>query len=281
MHLAQELVSGQRHLASLPDLYYKVRQALADPNIAISRLAGLISVDPALSGTLLQIANSAYYGFPRRIETLTRAISLIGLNHVSEVVLAGTLATAFQGIRPQRMDMRRFWRGSIRRALLNRQFARHLGLQDPERGFITGLLSDTGHLVMYHAVPDLMGIVLDMPAADRNMLAANERAIVGCDYCEVGAALAGVWHLPAHLARVIGAQLDPLTADELAEEAARLCLAVSIAELLETGATISASSPMLHEEAPELSGVDLALLPLFAEHCEAQLDSVLSSLGLH
>lgn len=281
MHLAQELVAGQHQLASLPDLYYKIREALNNPNIGISELAEVISIDPSLSATLLQMANSAFYGFPRKIETLSRAISLIGFDQVGEVILAGTLASAFHGIRPQRMDMHRFWCGSIRRALLNRQFARNLRLHDPERSFITGLLSDMGHLVMYHAVPDLMGIVLEMPVNGLGELAEKERSIIGCDFCEVGAALATKWHLPANIGAAIGAQLDPMQAGELTEDAARLSLAVSVAEVLAAGESVSAGCTLVHEDAAMLSGVDLALLPVFAEHCEEQLESVMRSLGLH
>ncbi|KAF7598524.1 MAG: hypothetical protein CGU29_12320 [Candidatus Dactylopiibacterium carminicum] len=281
MRLAQELVAGQKHLATLPDLYYKLRQALADPEVRVSELARLIENDPSLTATLLQVANSAFYGFPRRIETVSRAISLIGLDQVGEIVLTATLAGAFHGIRPRRMDMDRFWRGSIRRALMCRQFARHLGAREAERAFVIGLLSDMGHLVMYHAVPDLMGIVLDMGQENLNELAEKERSIVGCDFAEVGAALCSSWHLPEHIGQVIGAQLDPLSAPEgLHEEAARLNLAISVTELLARGETVTAGISVLDEDAPELSGVDLALLPVLAEHCEAQLDSVLRSLGL-
>lgn len=281
MPLAQELVASQDHLASLPDLYYKIRKALANPEIRVAELAELIANDPSLAGTLLHIANSAFYGFPRKIETLSRAISLIGLEQVGEIVLAGTLAAAFHGIRPQRMDMPRFWRGSIRRALLCREFARHLGDRDAERSFIVGLLSDMGHLVMYHTVPDLMGIVLEMPACDLQELAENERKIIGCDFSEVAAALSAAWQLPASIGTVLGSQLHPAQAGEMADSAARLNLAMAMADAIEHEQLVTAACPLLDPDAATLSGVDLTLLPVFAEHCEAQLESVMHSLGLN
>ncbi|MBS1209944.1 MAG: hypothetical protein H6R19_2342 [Proteobacteria bacterium] len=280
MRLAQELVASQKHLASLPDLYYKVRQALLDQELDIGDLADLIASDPSLTGALLRIANSAFYGFPRKIETLSRAISLIGLNQVSDIVLASTLAAAFHGIRPQRMDMGRFWRGSIRRALLCRQFSRSLAERDTERAFVIGLLSDMGHLVMYHAVPDLMGIVLDTAGNGLLAQAEKERNIIGCDFSEVGAALCVAWQLPASIGAIIGCQLVPEQGGEHAAEAARLNLAISAAECLERGETAGAACPLLSEAAPDLSGVDLALMPVFGEHCESQLESVMASLGL-
>lgn len=280
MRLAQELVTNLGNLSSLPNLYYKVRQALLDPNLTIGDLTDLISADPALTASLLRIANSAFYGFPRKIETLSRAISLIGLDQVGDIVLTSSLTATFQGIRPQRMDMNRFWHGSIRRALLCRQFCRNLGEPDAERAFILGLLSDMGHLVMYHAVPDLMGIVLDTSSENLREQAVKERSTIGCDFSEVGAALCVSWQLPDSVGIIIGNQLTPQLAAELAPEAARLNLAIAVAEALYRKETITAACPLLYEEAPDLGGVDLALMPVFAEHCEAQLDSVLSSLGL-
>lgn len=280
MRLAQELVASQEHLASLPDLYYKIRQALIDQELDIGDLADLIASDPSLTASLLRMANSAFYGFPRKIETLSRAISLIGLDQVGEIVLASTLATAFQGIRPHRMDMGRFWRGSIRRALMCRQFSRSLGERDAERAFVIGLLSDMGHLVMYHAVPDLMGIVLDTAGEGILAQAEKERSIVGCDYSEVGAALCAAWQLPAGIGTIIGCQLTPELGGEHAAEAARLNLAISAAECLERGEATGAACPMLSDNAPDLAGVDLALMPVFGEHCESQLESVMGSLGL-
>lgn len=280
MGIAEDLVSNQRFLASLPTHYYKVREALADPEVSVQHLTDLITTDPSLTVAVLRIANSAFYGFPRKIETLSRAISLIGLEQLGNIVLASTLASTFHGIRPQQMDMARFWRGSIRRALLCRSIARHLEDRDAERFFVLGLLADMGHLVLYQAQPDLEAIVLDRSAHSLNDIALEERNLLGCDFTEVGAALILHWQLPESMARIVRYQLCPPLAGEFAPEAARLNLAISIAEALERAEPITASCPTLDQDDPELSGVDLTLLPLFAEECESQLESVTASLGL-
>lgn len=280
MGIAEELVSRQKVLASLPTHYYKVREALSDPEVSVQLLTDLISTDPSLTASVLRIANSAFYGFPRKIETLSRAISLIGLEQLGNIVLASTLASTFQGIRPQQMDMARYWRGSVRRALLCRSIARHMEMRDAERFFVLGLLSDVGHLVIYQAQPDLEAIVLDRSSGSLLEVAAQERSMMGCDFTEVGAALIAQWKLPESLARVVRHQLAPRLAEELVAEAARLNQAISIAEALERGEAITASCSALDPEVPELAGIDLTLLPLFAEECESQLESVTGSLGL-
>jgi HD-like signal output (HDOD) protein len=137
-----------------------------------------------------------------------------------------------------------------------------------------------GHLVMYQAVPDLMGIVLDTAGEDLLEQVEKERSIVGCDYTEVGAALCAAWQLPISVGSVIGNQLTPDQAGPLAPEAARLNLAISIAAVLERKESVTAACPLLFESAADLGQIDLAMLPVFAEHCEAQLESVMGSLGL-
>lgn len=280
MPVAQELVASLDKLASLPTLYYRIREELDDPDVSINALSELIANDPALAGSLLRLANSAFYGFPRKIETLTRAISLIGLNQVGEIVLASVLAASFGGIRPQHMDMARFWRGSVLRALLSRALAHRHGDREPERLFVVGLLSDLGHLVMYQAVPDLMGILLDMPAASLEARAEQERATVGCDYAEVGAALTVSWRLPISFGVIVGAQLSPPLAGEYAADAALLNIAIHVANCLDDGLPVTAETIRCHEEAFELAGLDPEVLPAVIEQATGQLELVLTTLGL-
>lgn len=280
MGIAEELVSKQQYLPTLPKLYYKVRDALSDPEVSLQLLEDLITSDPSLAASVLRIANSAFYGFPRKIETLSRAISLIGLSQLGNIVLTTSLTTSFQGIRPQSMDMARFWRGSIRRALLCRSIARHSNEYESERLFVLGLISDMGHLVLYQAQPDLEAIILDRSVNTLNDIAWEERNLLGCDFAELGAALVNRWQLPANMARIIRYQLQVKGADDLAQDAACLNLAVSMAEALERGEPITAATPALDPDAPETSCLDLTLMPLFAEECESQLESVMVSLGL-
>lgn len=280
MPVAQELVASLDKLASLPTLYYRIRELLDDPDVSVNTLANEIAQDPALAAALLRMANSAFYGFPRKIETLTRAISLIGLGQVGEIVLASMLAGSFGGIHTQHMDMPRFWRGSVSRALLCRALAHQHGEREPERMFVIGLLSDLGHLVMYQAVPDLMGILLDMPAASLEARAEQERAIVGCDYTEVGAALTLSWRLPLSFGAIVGGQLSPPLAGEFAAEAALLNIAVHVAQCMGDGLPITGETIGCHEEAFELARLDPAILPVLMEQVQGQLEQVIGALAL-
>ncbi|MEC5386983.1 HDOD domain-containing protein [Uliginosibacterium sp. H3] len=280
MHVAQELVASLDKLASLPSVYYRVRQALDDPDISLNTLSDLIGSDPALSAALLRLANSAFYGYPRRIETISRAISLAGLEQVGDVILASSIAATFGGIRPQRMDMARFWRGSVRCALLCRGIAQTQGSNDTERHFLLGLLADMGHLVMYHAIPDLSDLVMGTAGMSLEALATRERQLIGCDFAEVGAALAQSWRMPVSIGATVGEQLHPESAGEYSQGAAVLNIVRRIDEMCEAGASLDDTIASLPESILVLGDIETEELPSLIVHCEAQLHEMLASLGI-
>ncbi len=276
MHLAQELVAYVDRLATLPDVYLKVRAALDDPDVSIAEVADVIATDPSLTAALLRLANSAFYGYARKIESITRAVSLIGLEQVHDLVLATSVTAMFSGIRPQRMDMARFWRDSVRRGMLAREVARSVRGMSPERLFVAGLLADAGHLVMYVAVPDLMALVLDTPPSEGDTLSDVERRIIGCDFAEVGAALTAKWQLPVTFGVLIGSQLQPESAGDNAPSAAMLNLISAVAA--QAGGASEYEYP-LHHRSEALAGVSREDVEATLPSVEAQMEMMLAVLA--
>ncbi len=228
MHSAQELVSQLDALASLPTVYQRIRDELDSPDGSVTEVGRLVAADPALTARLLRVVNSALYGYGGQVDTVARAVQILGLQQVHDLVLAMSLSSVFAGISAEHMDMNRFWRGSMMCALASRAIARGCGLPSAERLFVVGLLADLGHLAMYQTVPDLAFEA--QLEADRlgEPLAEAERRLIGCDYAEVGAALADHWKLPPCFAEVLGAQLDPRLGGDSAFDAAIVHVATQL-----------------------------------------------------
>ena len=276
MHLAQELVAYVDRLATLPDVYLKIRAALDDPDVSIAEVADVIATDPALTAALLRLGNSAFYGYARKIESINRAVSLIGLEQVHDLVLATSVTAMFSGIRPQRMDMARFWRDSIRRGMLASELARSKRGFSPERLFVAGLLADAGHLVMYVAAPDLMALVLDTSPSQGDTLPDVERRIIGCDFAEVGAALTAKWQLPVIFGVLIGSQLQPEAAGDNVQAAAMLNITSAVAA--RSGGASEYEYP-LHHRSEALADVTEAEVEAALPGVEAQLEMMLTVLS--
>lgn len=228
MHSAQEIVSHVESLASLPTVYHSIREQLDSPDGSIIKVARLVSSDPALTTGVLRLVNSAFYGFGGKIDTVERAVPILGLQQVHDLVLAISVSAVFDGIQPEQMDMNRFWHGSMMCALAARALARAADNPAAERMFVIGLLADIGHLVMYQTVPDLAAQAQTEANTHGEPLHVAECRIVGCDHAEVGATLMDAWRLPSCFADVIGAQIVPRLGGERAVEATLLHIANGI-----------------------------------------------------
>ncbi|MCL2875657.1 MAG: HDOD domain-containing protein [Betaproteobacteria bacterium] len=230
MYSAQELVTYIESLAALPSVYYRVRDQLESPEGSISKVARLVEADPALTTGILKLVNSAFYGFSRKIESVERAIIVLGLRQTHELVLAITVTNVFIGIHPQHMDMRRYWIGCMVTALTARELAFLTCNPAASRLFVIGLLADIGHLVMYQTVPELTIEAQSIADARNEPLYEVERRIVGCDSAEVGAALMDNWKLPPNFAEIIGAQITPRLAGKHVTEAELLHIALVLSK---------------------------------------------------
>ena len=230
MHSAQELVTYIESLAALPSVYYRVREQLESPDCSSTEVARLVETDPALTTGVLKLVNSAFYGFSRKVESVERAILVLGLKQTHELILAITVSNVFAGIRPQHMDMRRYWIGCMMTALTSRELAHLTCNPAANRLFIIGLLADTGHLVMYQTVPELAIEAQSAADTGNEPLFEAERRIIGCDSAEVGAALMDNWKLPAYFAEIIGAQIMPRLAGKHVIEAELLHIALAVSK---------------------------------------------------
>lgn len=228
MPSAQELVARIKSLIALPSVYYRVREQLESPNSSITEVARLIETDPALTGGVLRLVNSAFYSPSHKIESVERAIFVLGLQQTHEMVLAITFSNVFDGIRPQYMDMRRYWIGCMMTALAARELAHLTCNPSAGRLFVIGLLADIGHLAMYQVVPEQAIKAQTISDASGEPLFEAERRIIGCDSAEISAALADNWKLPASFVEIIAAQTAPHPAGRYATEAQLLHIALAV-----------------------------------------------------
>ncbi|TVO69344.1 HDOD domain-containing protein [Denitromonas ohlonensis] len=230
MHSALEIVASVDRLKSLPAVYHRIRAELESPEGSLNEVARLVTHDGVITGRILQVVNSPLYGFSGQIDSVMRAVQLLGMQQVHDLVLATAVSEAFDGVHAERMNMRMFWRLSVLRGLAARVIARHCSLLDAERMFVIGLLADMGHLVMYLTVPELAERAQNEADATEQPLHTIERRLIGADYAEVGCALLDSWQLPLGFASAVGGQHTPCTAGAHNFEAAILSLANRVAD---------------------------------------------------
>lgn len=221
---AATLVRGIEQLIVLPSVYFKLRHIIDSPGSSTAQIAEIISADAALAAKLLRLVNSPYYAPSRPVETISRAVGMLGTTQIHDLALACSLSTSLAEIRPPLMDVEGFWCDSLLRAVCARELSPDCGFLDHERLFVLGLLSDIGHMVMFMRIPEVMAQILSGSKGDHEPICLRERRRLGCDYAEVGSALLRRWGLPDGIARPIEQHADPQAQQPYAVETAILHL---------------------------------------------------------
>lgn len=214
MTSAEELVQSCSSIFTLPEIYIRVRDVVDNPESSMDDLANAIKIDPGISARLLKVVNSPLYGFPKQIDNISRAVNLIGMQSVNDVVAATIIGRTFSGMTAGLMDLPAFWRKSVLCALMAGKIAKASGIMESERFFIEGLLRDIGHLVLYQTVPQRAQSALIESGHLGTRLAEVEQSNIGCDFAEVGAELVRFWGMPSPIEQAIRYQLHPEEARE-------------------------------------------------------------------
>ncbi len=203
------LVQKTADLISLPEIYLKVRELLDDPNSSLTDIADVIDVDPNLTGRILRIANSAYCGFKTKIETVNRAINMLGTQQIHDLVLSTSVARSFSNIPKDIVNMEQFWRCSVICGASAKVIADSCNILDSERMFTAGLLAHVGRLVLFMLLPEPIKKAYEeasqgsvsIPQAIENRLGFND--------AEVASDLLTHWKLPDTLVKPIRYQTHP------------------------------------------------------------------------
>ncbi|MDD2760237.1 MAG: HDOD domain-containing protein [Methylomonas sp.] len=232
---ARDVVVAAKNLFSLPDIFFQLNEMIRDPRYSLTDIGNVISTDPALSARLLRIVNSAFYGYQAPIDTISRAITVVGADDFYNLVVATEVVDRFAKIPCTLVDMTSFWLRSVHCSVLVGLLAKSSGILKVERLFLAGLLHDIGSLVLYQYMPEQAASVLRATQHNRRLLNAIERQIIGFTHVEVGRELLKSWGLPASLYEVVGYQNNPGAAIAHRPDAHLLYLAVRLIDEKELG----------------------------------------------
>ncbi len=221
-------------LPTLPAVLVRILDTAADPEGTALELGRLIASDQSLSASLLRLVNSPFYGFYRKIDSITQAIVMVGFFEVRRLALT---ATAFRALGSPSacLDREQLWRHSLAAAMASERCAH--AVHQPGHGcFESGLLHDLGKLVLDLICPKEYARVLHYARSEPTTVLEAERALLGIDHAEVGGILGEHWNLPANVTEAIRCHHDPEQAREYAALAAITAIANGITYRLDLGA---------------------------------------------
>ncbi|GAU09228.1 HDOD domain-containing protein [Desulfoplanes formicivorans] len=271
----EDIVRHETSLVSFPDIYFKIKDLLESQDCSASELAKIVSTDIGLSAKILRLVNSSFYNFSSTIDSIDRAISLVGNREVSTLALGVSAINFFKDIPPELIDMRVFWRHSLSCAIYCKLIALVMG-HSGERFFTAGLLHDAGRLIIFKNMP--YGSVQTLLTARSEMLplVEAERQVLGYDHTQVGDLLFREWQMPEFLRDIVANHHDPTNAGD-PQNAAIVQLADNLANAMAIPSGSTFVLPGMQENDWKLLGLQGSQLQEICNEHDRCIEQVLKA----
>ncbi|NCO52221.1 MAG: HDOD domain-containing protein [Deltaproteobacteria bacterium] len=273
-----ELLRKTSTICSLPLFYDRLNEAINHPRSSLADIGKIISEDQGLSTRLLRLANSPIFGYHARIDSITRALTLIGTQQLRDLALSISIMGTFKDIPEDLLSMQSFWKHSIACGIFSRNLAMLRREVNPERFFLAGMLHDLGLLVIATVMPQLSKTLLQERQDQQQLLSLVEQQTLGYDHATVGGALLEMWKIPLNLSEPVACHHNPDAALKYALEAAIIHIADIFCHAFELGAAPGWPVPILNKPAWQRLDIRLAQLEPLLDQSFEQIDETLAIL---
>ena len=267
---AEKIVTNVLKVAALPAVALKFSEAIKDPLTSNNDLEKIVSEDSALAAKVLMISNSALFNFPSKIDTISKAITIIGHKQLSEIILSCSIVAMFKDIPQDVIDMDMFWRHSISVATVSRILASSRREQNIESFFTAGLLHDIGKLILFVEAPKYASEVITKCAETDQMMYKVEKELLGFDHAKLGAMLLKKWKLPDNIVAAVYYHHMPSIASGDIVTPGIIHIADIITHALQFGSSGENFVPTLNEKAWASLDLDIDILGSVIEQLNVQ-----------
>ena len=276
MTVRNNILAKVRTVPSMPSVVIQLRQYLSDPDVSFDELAKVIEFDPGLTANLLQLANSAYFGWSGKIKTVKEAITRLGTNRIFQMVLCMSVAPLVRKpVKGYDMESNGLWKHSIATAIGAEQLAKILKIPYADEAFTAGLLHDMGKILLGTFVEIDDEPIKDLVQTEGLSFNEAERQVLGIDHAEAAAELLNFWKLPENVVAAARWHHDPNQAED---EHRQIVDLVHVADILciRMGWGIGTDGPLycLNEEAEGRLGIDGQIEDVITDKVGAAIDDL-------
>ncbi len=256
----------------LSDSFVRIKELIDDESSSIDDIADIILLDPALAGTILKLANSSFFNYPGKIDTISKAMLVLGITEVYNLVIAFFSSRAFKGVNAEQDYLDDFWCKSVDCALIVKFLGTRLNIPNAERLFILGLLHNLGELAVQQLSPDKVTAANTCPAMELPW--QQQQEVLGFTYGECSAELLKQWQLPFSIIEPIRNQ-DNADFEYSSDETKLLYLAKRVM-LSQYDCSSHGIELLLTEDALQEFPLDDNLLQEVVNYCDLERLSILS-----
>ena len=261
--LFSRALRGLNDLPPFSPVLTMLMASLSNDDVSVPKLAALIEKDTILSGTMLRIVNSALYGRRGTVNSVSRAITIMGLLKLRNTTLGLSVNRMWKGVRtPAGWSMERFNLHSLATAILSDQLAQKLPVSYPETAFVGGLFHDLGKLIIATGLREEYDEIARLSALHPGI--ESELLVLGFTHAELSAAALERWNLPANVRDAVASHHAPELASKDLYDGCKfhighvISVADAIASVYLLQSEIAAGSAQMNEVERALETVELS-----------------------
>ncbi|NQZ80616.1 MAG: HDOD domain-containing protein [Colwellia sp.] len=259
----------------LSDSFIRIKELIDDEASTIDDIADVILLDPALAGTILKLANSSFFNYPGKIDTISKAVLVLGITEVYNLIIAYFTTDAFKSLSADPEYLEAFWEQTVDCALIIKFLGYQLQIPNSERLFILGLLHNLGELIVQQFMPAKVEACYHVSTLELPW--QKQKEILNFSYGECSGDLLKLWQLPYSLIEPIRNQ-DEDNFEYLTIETQLLYVAKRIM-LLSHQCKQHAQSALLTDEKIANLNIDQQLISAARNFCDMERLAILAVLN--
>ncbi len=204
MSAIQELIKEIKNLKPIPAVINQILEIVDKPGSSMGQVANIIQYDPAVTASVLRMCNSAFFGLKHPAESIKDAVTLLGIDQILEIVLVNSGAKALSNKnKGYGLHEGALWKYSVSSALIAKQIAQKLELENKNTIFTAALLKDIGKVVLDRFVQDSFEKITALVVNENFSFREAEKKIIGVDHTELGGMIAKMWKFSPKMVKII------------------------------------------------------------------------------
>jgi len=249
----QEIIEKTGDLPSLPMVAVRINEEMASESLNAKALGQILNEDSSLAAKILRLSNSAFYGMPRQVTSIEKAVMILGFNAVKNLALGVSVYSFFKGEEGCTIDVQGLWNHSLGVAVAARSIMAHSDKRLADEAFLLGIIHDLGKVVMINGNLPEMEKVVSLMREKEICQAEAEREIFGFGHQRAGAALMRHWNFNDSM--ILGVKVHhniPPDVKKMDQDTGQLARALCVANQMAKALGLGKSTNSKREVIPPL-----------------------------
>ncbi|WP_020590100.1 HDOD domain-containing protein [Desulfobacter curvatus] len=204
MTALDKMIREIKDLTPMPAVANRLIEIVEEPDSSMNDIAQIIHYDPVMTVDILKICNSAYTGLKTPAESIKDAVNMLGTDQIIELALVKSSAKVLSGRRKgYGLEQGDMWRYSVSSAVIAKQVAVRLGLNNKSTIFTAALIKDIGKIILEKYVFQDLKKINTLVKESGYSFREAEKKILGIDHAEMGALIGKLWKFSPRMIKLI------------------------------------------------------------------------------